>query len=286
MNTNYLKLKDKSRIIMWGEGEVENRYETLNAGIYEIGNAGSLFTTVYSFEPISIKEGLVSFKSGSVGDFLEDSRNFFSEKTTKVYKQLQVLQKMGVLFYGPPGTGKTCTALIAMKELSTQYNAICLITTGYRPNFIKECINAIRKIQDNPIVVLYDEVEGTMSNNENEWLSFLDGTDSVDRTIIIGCTNYLKKIPKRIRERKSRIKHSIEIKSLPYEVYKEYISSKCPEMDSSVVAEFCYKSMEKGLTIDEVKHALIDYCLECGAIEEIINSAKQYGSQEDWDDQD
>jgi hypothetical protein len=46
---------------------------------------------------------------------------------------------------------------------------------------------------------------------EESFLPFLDGNDSVEDLIFIGCTNYINKIPDRIKNRKSRIKECFSI---------------------------------------------------------------------------
>lgn len=268
---------------MQAEGEIEKKYETLPSGLYEASDVGGPFTTVYAFKPIETVDKLIKFKTGVVRDTLQMVDDFFSDKTKRLYEDMQIARKMGIIFYGPPGTGKTATAMILMREITIQRpDTICIDFTGKRLGFMREVIRRLRRIQNGPIIAFMDEVEEAFSGNETEYLTFLDGTDSVNDFIFLGCTNFLDKIPRRIRERKSRIKHTIEIKSLPQEIYVEYIKAKIRNISESEVTKIAFLAEDKGLTIDELKNCLIDYHIEGMDIEKAIHNAKKYDKQDDW----
>lgn len=283
MTTNFVKIKDKKGYIFHKDGEVESRLEKLTPGLYEIYDGGGLFQTLYIYEPYTVKENLIQFKTGVAKDILERTSRLFSEETTNIYKEMGMLQKAGLIMFGPPGTGKTCLAQLIMMELVEKYGAICMDATDKKPGFITSAVHKVRQIQDNPVVIFIDEIETTLSAYESDWLTILDGNDSLEKCLIMGCTNFLKKVPKRIRDRKSRIKDVIEIKSLPHDVYKEFITAKSPTMKSHHVEKFAYLSVENGLTIDELKHALISHRVDRYSIEDAIREVKDYKEQEDWD---
>lgn len=280
---NFMKVRHREHIVMQAEGEIEKKYETLPSGLYEASDVGGPFTTVYAFKPIETVDKLIKFKTGVVRDTLQMVDDFFSDKTKRLYEDMQIARKMGIIFYGPPGTGKTATAMILMREITIQRpDTICIDFTGKRLGFMREVIRRLRRIQNGPIIAFMDEVEEAFSGNETEYLTFLDGTDSVNDFIFLGCTNFLDKIPRRIRERKSRIKHTIEIKSLPQEIYVEYIKAKIRNISESEVTKIAFLAEDKGLTIDELKNCLIDYHIEGMDIEKAIHNAKKYDKQDDW----
>lgn len=278
-----MKVRNREHIVMQAEGEIEKKYETLPSGLYEAEDVGGPFSTVYAFKPIETVDKLIKFRTGVVKDTLLMVDDFFSDKTKRLYEDMQIARKMGIIFYGPPGTGKTATAMILMREITIQKpDTICIDFTGKRLSFIREVIRRLRRIQNGPIIAFMDEVEEAFSGNETEYLTFLDGTDSVNDFIFLGCTNFLDKIPRRIRERKSRIKHTIEIKSLPQEIYVEYIKAKIRNISEGEVTKIAFLAEDKGLTIDELKNCLIDYHIEGMGIEKAIHNAKKYDKQEDW----
>ena len=284
MSTNFIKHRGRNDIIMQKLDLIEQQYEKLPPGIYTTDDISNPFQpTMVSFTSISLKEDLIKFKTGAISTVIDKCTHFFSPDVIAMYKQMGVAHKMGILMYGPPGTGKTCTVQLIMSELVRDFNAVCIDFTGDNPDWIRLVCHKIRDIQDNPIVIFVDEAENSLRNNEEKYLAFLDGNESVDRSIFIGCTNFFNKIPKRIRERRSRIKLSIEIKALPIEVYKDYIRSKMPHIKDRELSKFAYLAEENGLTIDELKHAVIDHCIDCVPIDSAIKTVKEYSKQEDWD---
>jgi len=98
----------------------------------------------------------------------------------------------------------------------------------------------------------------------------------MDNTLLIGCTNYIGKIPIRIRERKSRINHQLQISSLPYNVYKEFILGKVPKITPAILEKTAYKCEESNLTIDEVVHTLLNIYAHGDNIDIAIKKASSY----------
>lgn len=282
---NYRKVKGKNEIILQPEEIYEESYEVLEPEVYKLWDAGNMFTgMIPMFEIIREKDKLVKFKSGVVQEVVAITNKFLGKDSREVYKELKITHKMGMLFYGKQGTGKTSTCMLIMKELSDTHKAICLDCTGKTLRFVRECIRRIREIQKNPIVVFVDEFESSIRGEEEQYLTFLDGNDSIDNLIFIGCTNYLEKIPDRIKKRKSRIKYLRDINSLPIGVYREYLSNKIPSMNIDLVAKFSYLASEKGLTIDQFKHALIDYKLEDISMEKAVKAASKFNDNGKYDD--
>lgn len=284
---NYRKITGKDQIILQPEERYEAGYEVLEPNIYKLWDVGNMFIgMIPMFERIREGDKLVQFKTGIVAKVMKSADRFLGAESKDAYQQLKITHKMGLIFYGKQGTGKTSTCMLIMKTLVSKHNAVCLDCTGRTLSFVRECIRRMRELQDNPIVVFMDEFEVSVREEETKYLTFLDGTDSVDNLIFIGCTNYIDKIPDRIKKRKSRIKHLYNINSLPLDVYKEYLMDRIPSMETKIVAEFAFKAEEKGLTIDQLKHALIDYKLEGFTIEKSIGRASSFDAEECNDEED
>ena len=274
MTINYIKTRKKPGIVLHSLEDIEEQFPVLQPGVYllkDYGNPMAGFAP--AFEPLKSVDNLVPFKSGVFTEVMDIANQFFLPETGAKYKELQMSQKMGLLLYGPPGTGKTCLTQLAMEEIAKNHKAICIVATPFSIGIIEHTIKMIRKIQDNPIVVFVDEVENAMRFDEYNYLTFLDGSESVDNFMFVGCTNFIGDIPDRIKNRKSRIKHLIEIKSLPMEVYKDYIRSKIPSISEPKVAEFAFKCEQESLVIDQVKHAIIDYYIDGFSIDDAIKNA-------------
>lgn len=273
--TNYVKYKDDSKIVI-NNSTVEKTYSKLEPGIYSCHNLGGMFKFIPAFEEVVNRENLILFKEGIFSEVIEKVDIFFTEKVKQIYKELGVGHKLGILLYGPPGTGKTCLSKVIMKEMCDKHEVIALEASDWNVDGIQLFVSEIRKIQNNPIVLFFDEIDDTIRSREKQWLTFLDGNDSIDNCVMIGCTNYLEKIPERIRNRKSRIKFLYEVKSLPFEVYKDYIKAKLPKLSNEKIAEFAHIALEQALVIDQLKHAIIDYRIDGVPIKEAIENAKKF----------
>jgi len=283
MATNFIKYRDKEPIILQRLDMIESMSEKLSPGFYSVDDVSGPFSPlIFGFTPILLKENLIKFKTGTISQIMKKCTHFFSSETKTIYDNMGVSHKMAAVLYGPPGTGKTCTAQLIMSELSEKFDALCIDFTGYNANFIRKVCKEIRNIQNNPIVMFFDEAEKKLREDEQNFLSFLDGIESVDNSIFLACTNFFNKIPKRIRERRSRVKIAIEIKSLPTEIYEDYIKTKVPTLSHNQMKKFAFLAEDKCLTIDELKHAVIDFCVDGATMEEAIMEVKNYTEQEDW----
>lgn len=274
--TNYKQERGDPGIVYEPEEEGTKRLIKLEPGVYQVfdrGGMGSFRPTFYGW---SEQDRLIRFKSGVVNDVINKASDFLSDKTRAVYQELKIFHKVGMIFYGKQGTGKTSVCYLIMREMVEKYGAVCLDFTGRTMNFVLYTAHKVREIQDNPIVIFIDEFEHLVKHDEQKLLTFLDGGNSVDKCMIIACTNYLDRIPDRIKFRKSRIKYMYPINALPEEIYKEYVLDRMPAIDESALKELLYRSVDEGLTIDELKHTIIDYRLENLSIEKAIEGVLQY----------
>lgn len=267
---NFRYIKEKEIFLLEKAPDMKDFNDKLDTSkIWKVRDFGMMGIPQPGFTEIKEKDGLINFTTGTVAAILSKMKNFFSEKTCQKYLDLKMAHKVGLLLHGPQGTGKTSIALLVMKSLIEKYNTLCLDFTGYSVAFMLHTLKSIREVQDGPIVVFYDEVEVIARNKQ--LLTFLDGNESFDKLVFISCTNHLNDIPLNIRERRSRIKYSYLVNSLPIEVYKEYLINKLPNLSKEVIAEFSYKAEEKNLSIDGYKNAIMDYYIDGISIDEAVS---------------
>lgn len=268
METNYIKNRKAKGIMFYKLDDIEKQYDILPPGIYSLKDYGNQMTPfIPGFEHISLPDNLIKFKSGVFKEAERTLSSFLSQKSVETYKMLEIGHKLGTIMYGKPGTGKTCLAQLIMESLVEKYQAICLDCSNRALKETLLTIEKIRSCQQNPICIFIDEFDNHIINNEYGFLTFLDGHGSVNNMIFIGCTNYLDKIPDRIKNRKSRIKYLFEIASLPDEVYKDYLQLKIGGIYPDKVAEFVHYAVENKLTIDQLKHAMTDFVVDDKKIE-------------------
>lgn len=267
---NYLQLKGRSDIICRPLDNLEKGYNQLPPAIYKFS---ILDGDAVGFTNVKSPEKLINFEDGVIGESLKSLNEFFSPETTEIYREMDMAHKMGCVYHGKHGTGKTSTCMLLMQKVIELYGAIGLIGTHTPTWKILGAVSTIRRIQKNPIIIFVDEFDFSVRSEEESWLTVLDGIDSIDNSIIIGCTNHLDRIPARIKDRKSRIKELIEISKLPTSVYRRYVAEKLVRETPALLAEFAFKAEDKALTIDELKHAIIDYRLKKCSVDDAIVSA-------------
>ena len=279
--TNFVVPSDSDKIILRKESEIKQRYEFLPPGFYSPFVFGDMFHSQRAFTPVPERENLIKFETGVFKNVMDVVSNFFSRSVMKKYSELRVAHKMGMILYGPHGTGKTSLAQLAMREMVNKYNALCFDCTSRGIGFIIDMVSIVRNIQKNPIIIFVDEVDHAIKQQEEDYLSFLDGTDSFNNTIFLGCTNKLHDMPKRIIDRKSRIKYLFEVKALPMQIYIDYLKDKIKALPDKEVSKFSYLAEEAGLTIDQFKHSIIDFYIEDIEMEYAIKKAKEISPSSD-----
>lgn len=272
---NFFNPENETQIIRQSSKNKGKALEKLSPGFYSVDNIGGMFQTIIAFEPVKEKDKIIPLEGGILSEVFNKIRVFSKEETKIKYKEMSVAHKLGMIFYGPQGTGKTCLSNFLIKELVKQKDAVCLDVTELTVGFITSVVEDLRTIQDNMLVLFVDEMDASIKNQEEKWLTLLDGVNSIDNCIIIGCTNYIEKIPDRIKKRPSRIKYLFEIKAFPIEVYKQFIVEKIPTIGKEMLNKIAFLSEEQGLTLDELKHLLIDYYIEGIQIETNIQTIKK-----------
>jgi DNA polymerase III delta prime subunit len=87
----------------------------------------------------------------------------------------------------------------------------------------------------------------------------MDGIKSIDNCMFFTATNYIDKIPKTIKERKSRIKYSIQATGInDLDVIEKFLKINLESIDMDY--DLTKKDLEelKGSTVDDLKQLILD----------------------------
>lgn len=255
--------------------------EKLEPGYYIVHSFG--IAEEIFIEPTKFAgDNIVKFTKGIVQDITQIVVKHFSKENTELYKNLGIACKLGVLLYGKAGTGKTTTAKIIMQEFIDNHKAIVLDWSKCEVTKISSTIANIRKSGFNGLIVIFiDEIEIDISDYEATMLNLLDGIDSPENTLFIGCTNYLDKIPDRFKKRPSRFKIVQEINAFPFEVYKQFIDGKVKDIKTSIDwSKVAYFASEKGLTLDELKHIIVHMIADKMTMIKAYNTVTKFSDSE------
>lgn len=192
-------------------------------------------------------------------------RAFTDPKIKLKLEELQFLHKVGILLYGKEGTGKTTITNYYCNKLIEEVSAIVLRIkySGYRISEVIDFVNNVRSIQDNLIIVVFDEFdEFVQEGKEGLIKTFLDGSSSTNNTIFLAMTNYIERIPDSIKNRPSRFKYQIEIEGIQSNIEIKSIMMK---MIGDILPEETigkYAVDLQGQTLDSIKQFCLDKIMD------------------------
>jgi hypothetical protein len=117
--------------------------------------------------------------------------------------------KRGFLLYGSPGGGKSTTIREIVK------NTIAIGGFGIlfkSPGHFRWAYDVIRQMYpDAPVVAVMEDIDKNMSRHETDIIDMMDGLEKLDNVMFLATTNYLDRLPTRIRNRPSRFDRTYEI---------------------------------------------------------------------------
>ncbi|KAF8338940.1 P-loop containing nucleoside triphosphate hydrolase protein [Cantharellus anzutake] len=132
----------------------------------------------------------------------KDVTGFF--KSEKIYKDLAIPWKRGIIFWGPPGNGKTMTLKAIMKESANP----CLYVKSFHSWMGDEgSIRAVFKKarQTSPCILVLEDLDSLITDeNRSFFLNELDGLESNDGILVLGTTNHFDKLDPGLSNRPSR----------------------------------------------------------------------------------
>ena len=195
--------------------------------------------------------------------------SFFDEKVIEKVKSLGFYHKVGVLLYGKEGTGKSTIIKSYANNVLEKHNGLVFYFTSNAG--VAKCwdfIRKIRAIQNNPIVVIFEEMDmytqQTPDAPEGYLKTIFDGNNAIDNCIVFGATNYIDKIPAAIKNRPSRFKYVLNIEGVDSE--EEIIDILTPMIGNmfkkNEIKDFAFAM--KGETLDTIKQFGMDkiMCLD------------------------
>jgi SpoVK/Ycf46/Vps4 family AAA+-type ATPase len=190
---------------------------------------------------------------------------FFNKNIKDKVNLLGYNHKLGILLYGKAGTGKTSMFKKYFIDIVKKENGLVFnITNFWQFNHIWKFIQSIRDIQDNPIIIFMDEFESSFEihNIEGELKTCMDGFSSIDNCLFMMATNYIDKIPKTIKDRKSRVKYSIEVKGIEdIEIIRKFLDDSFKKVEMKINFDEDIEKL-KGKTLDDIKQYVLDKIMD------------------------
>jgi hypothetical protein len=202
-----------------------------------------------SFEPMNLNsDKILELPSKEFTRVVSEMKQFLEPEIKSKYNKLGFLYKRSCLLHGIPGSGKSMIVNRVAREAITN-GAIVLFCSN--PETIVKAFAALGDIQPHTLkLVILEEFDAAIRYYSQEpFLVLLDGQIQVDSVIYLATTNYIEKIPARLK-RPGRFSSIIEVGTPNTKAREMYLTTKLGH-DYSEMKSWVHHT--EGLTIDELK---------------------------------
>jgi hypothetical protein len=247
-------------MVRWDVKDSSQEAVTLPGGFYYHKDAEVYSQTPERLVPTTLRDDTLLEINDLSSAVVSDIQSFLAGE--KIYRDLGILYRRGMLLYGPPGTGKTSLLRHILKSILPK-DAIVIFMDQMMSN---DMMNKIKEIEaDRLKVFVFEELAAVIENCKIERvLDFLDGERSIDKSLVIGTTNYPERLPGNLVDRPSRFdklyKVGIPSKESRLKLLKHYLSTDTvsdkdldltKEFSIAAIKESCLFARLKGLSLEE-----------------------------------
>lgn len=267
--SQYLKRDNKYQF----SGPFE-KLDVLPAGVYTLHR--DEWGNVYIKDGRIITDNLLEMKNSPAKSINKKVDDFLKPEVKEAFDRYQMLYKRGILLYGPPGTGKTSVVNLVIK---TAVKKGMIVFINPAPRDVCDATIYIRTVEKSsrPILVVWEEFESMLDEYEIDLLDLLDGVDQVDNAFYIATTNYIDKIPSRIKNRPSRFAEVVEIGPPNAALRKSYLEAKISKEDKVNIDEWVEKT--EGFVIDHLKDLIISVLVLKVPLDEAIEKIRMLNAE-------
>lgn len=164
---------------------------------------------------------LYLFESSPMRHVLEEIDKFWGLKQN--FTDLGFLHNRGILVEGPPGCGKS-SMFQQVSEMMINRGDIIFFTTEV--GTLREGLKNYREVEpERKVVVVFEDLDEIVGYSERSMLQLLDGDAQIQNVLYLGSTNYLERIPARLR-RPGRFDKVIHLGPPALEARQVYLTKK------------------------------------------------------------
>ncbi len=172
----------------------------------------------------SVDENLIFTKNSTLDSVLFDIQKFFDHNTKKLFAEMKIAYKRGIILYGDPGNGKSSM----IREIIRSMSGVAKIVINPNVmNLTRVLSTVLASMKNKPAIIVIEDIDSLItSKNRSEFLNLLDGVDLQSGTYFIGTTNYPERIDPAFMNRAGRFDRTFKIDNPDEETKREFFKSR------------------------------------------------------------
>lgn len=196
-----------------------------------------------------LSDQILNIPSKEYRQVVAEMNTFLTAEKRQAFKDHGYVYKRSALLHGAPGTGKTCIVQRLVSDVLERKGIVLYVDD---PRVLEYAYSVLGDVAPETFtLVVFEEFDRMAERYETVLLSLLDGEVQKDNVIYLATTNYIDKIPARLR-RPGRFSSVIEVKYPSKQARSYYLNAKLH--DKSLVKDLAVKT--RGLSIDELKEVI------------------------------
>jgi len=205
---------------------------------------------VFWFEEAkALSDEILDLPSPEYEQVTQELQLFLQNEIRELFKKYGYLYKRSALLHGSPGTGKTIIVQRVMRDVVALGGIVIYVDD---PRLLGVAYKVIDDISPNVLtMVVFEEFDRMAARYEATLLSLLDGEIQKENVIYMATTNYIDKVPLRLR-RPGRFASVVEVKYPIAAARMAYYMAKLK--NRAMAKDLAVQS--KGLSIDEMKEVI------------------------------
>lgn len=164
----------------------------LEPGVYQLGaDMRGLF-----YEKVNVQsDSLIKIKSGKYNYITEEIEKFWNTKAK--FDEVGAINKRAMLFHSLPGMGKSCIVKQIQADMTEKGN-ITFIANNL--SLLSEAVKDFREVEpERKLFVVLEELDEILHTGSKAFSDLLDGPTSVGNVFYLATTNYVDRIPARMK---------------------------------------------------------------------------------------